>query len=1299
MDCFDESRSEPGFVGHKLNGSNYRLWKFQINACMKGRGLTDNIEGKVPAENASADLKTRYERNEGRAMNSIIQSLDVERANLVLVCKTAKEMMEKLNSIYEKNSEIRVMTLYEEYFSLKMKDDETVTGYVAKVNQLAFEIEQQDEKLSDKMKMSRIISSLPSKFNNYKTVWYNTKETRTIDTLMSSLQLEEDNLSRMNGEEVVTSDVVFVAKSKKTFKGKGNIDDLKKKSKCHSCHQIGHWSNECPQKKNSPNSNQKKKDKKELAWSSVDRSSKTEKDESMFWFADSGASSHMTYHREWFSDFQLNAEKRVVETADESCLEVHGNGTILIEARVNNQWEPRRLENVLYVPKLKRNLLSTAVLTDKGLKVIIQQEGCKVIDESNNIVAVGERYDMNQLKMDFRLRINDNANIAAVSLQHWHRRLGHINVETIKKMCKEGLVTGVDVSNDEKFFCEDCQLGKMTRSIHKLSAKRPSVKGEYMHVDLCGPMEEIGVGGIRYFMLIKDEATSSRFVYFLKSKEEVLNCLGDFIPMVHNMNNACIKHFRFDNGSEFNNKNVKKLLKKEGIQIEWISPYTPEQNGRIERDNRTVQESARTMLIASGLPKFLWPEAVRTAVYLLNRSTNSNCIGSTPYEMWFGSKPNLSHIKIFGTECFVLIPKQTGRKKWDPKAKKVFLVGYESTNKNFRLYYPETKKVFISSDVRFNELDSKTFVIQDDYEDENELKVASKQNNEKYSMSESDSSNFEDDEDNTLVTEEDSGELESHKSENKRNNKRYNLRPEVKLLERYTGYFVSEPRTYEEAVQSTEVEQWKCAMDDEYNSLITNHTWDLVEPPADQKVIDNRWVFKIKHNTNGTIDRYKARLVIRGFTQQYGIDYEETFSPVVKFTSIRSILSMAAMNKMMLKQFDIKTAFLYGDLNENIFMKQPVGYDDNSGRVCKLKKSLYGLKQASRCWNQKFTSFIQQFDFKASNSDPCVFIRHKGNIKMIIAIYVDDGLIAANDKNEIDLVISYLKNNFEVKVLDVKCFLGIQVEQFEDGSIRIYQEAYAKKILQRFNMTDCKTVSTPADCGQNLGDFCDDETDTNFPYREAIGSLMYLAIGTRPDICYAVGVVSRYMEQPSTVHVKAVKRIFKYIKGSINVGILYKSTDSFDFIGYSDADFAGDNDTRRSTSGYTFHLGSGVISWASMRQQSVSTSSTESEYIAACQAVKELVWLKCLIAELNPNEVVDAKFYMDNQSAIRLIKNPVFHKRTKHIDVQYHFIREKFQEGLFKLEYIKTDDQIADIFTKALIKSRHKYLCNLMSLN
>lgn len=424
-------------------------------------------------------------------------------------------------------------------------------------------------------------------------------------------------------------------------------------------------------------------------------------------------------------------------------------------------------------------------------------------------------------------------------------------------------------------------------------------------------------------------------------------------------------------------------------------------------------------------------------------------------------------------------------------------------------------------------------------------------------------------------------------------------------------------------------------MSDEYKSLIDNNTWILVDKPNNQQLIDNKWVFKVKENPDGSIERYKARLVARGFSQRYGIDYEETFSPVVRFTSIRTILAIAAQKRMKVKQFDVKTAFLYGELEEDVYMQQPIGFDDKSGRVCKLQKSLYGLKQASRFWNIKFESFIKEFGFVVSESDPCVFISDNGQDIAILAIYVDDGLIIGNNEKVIDSVILHLQQQFEVKSIELGCFLGIQIEQLKDGSIFVHQQAYARKVLNKFSMESCNAVSVPSDPNQVLCKFNDSE-EANFPYRQLVENLMYLAIATRPDIAFAVGNVSRYLERPTDAHVSAGKRILKYISGSIRHGILYKCKQDDRIIGYSDADYAGDIETRKSTSGFAFMIGDGAISWCSERQKSISLSTMESEYIAASEAIRELVWLKRLTKELTQDQFEAPIFYVDNQSAINL---------------------------------------------------------------
>lgn len=709
---------------------------------------------------------------------------------------------------------------------------------------------------------------------------------------------------------------------------------------------------------------------------------------------------------------------------------------------------------------------------------------------------------------------------------------------------------------------------------------------------------------------------------------------------------------------------------------------------------RTIVESARTMILSKQMDKRFWAEAVSMATHVLNRTGTSTIADKTPYELWHGKPGKIDHLRTFGCEVFVHIPKEK-RKKFDAKAAKCVFVGYDGYSKAYRAWNPETNKVQVACDVIFLAENSTASLDVDDDDgatsagavaeisEEGDDEVTPKQPVVRGAICELDRRN--------IIA----GRLRDRSNITAAKRLTY-------LASANNQHFAmlavhDEPGSYEQAMESINRKQWEQAMDEEYDSLIKNRTWNLVNPPSDQKVIDNRWVFKLKQRPDGSIDRYKARLVVRGFTQERGIDYQETFSPVVKFTSIRAILALAASRHMSLKQFDVKTAFLNGVLEETVYMSQPTGYDDNSGRVCKLDKSLYGLKQASRCWNKRFTDFIGRFKFKASESDPCVFVYNGADGLMILAIYVDDGLIAAENEKAISPVIEHLRKEFEVKVSNLECFLGLEVDQRADGSIHVNQRGYANRVLQRFGMADCNAVATPSDSAQNLGDF-EADGEVEFPYREAVGSLMYLSVGTRPDITFAVGNVSRYLEKPSAAHVNAVRRILKYIKGTSDMGIRFKGDDDLEFSGYSDADYAGDVETRRSTSGYVFMLGNGVISWGSERQKSVALSTTESEYMAASHAIKELIWLKRLLAELSPIEMTPPIFFMDNQSAIRLVKNPEFHKRTKHIDVRYHFIREKFEDGVFDLKYIETNKQLADVMTKALPRIKHQYFCGSLGV-
>ena len=335
-----------------------------------------------------------------------------------------------------------------------------------------------------------------------------------------------------------------------------------------------------------------------------------------------------------------------------------------------------------------------------------------------------------------------------------------------------------------------------------------------------------------------------------------------------------------------------------------------------------------------------------------------------------------------------------------------------------------------------------------------------------------------------------------------------------------------------------------------------------------------------------------------------------------------------------------------------------------------------------------------------TKSDQSVFVNK--TYRTILAIYVDDGLLVSKDKEDITKVIKHLKQEFEIKTSELGIFLGIEIKTLKDNTIVLSQKHYAKRIVDRFNLTEANPVKIPVDASQNLSMFNKDENERKtiqMPYREAVGSLLFLATVSRPDIAYAVSVASKFIDKPNKIHWNAVKRIIRYIKGTLNFGLIYKSNNDITKIqAFSDADYAGDLTDRRSTTGYILKLGNSVVVWGSQKQSCVALSTTESEYISASQTIKEIIWLNKLTTELFKGKLETPTLFVDNQSAIKLIKNPEYHKRTKHIDIRYHFVREKFFEKLFNVQYIATQDQEADIFTKTLDRKRFEYLRDLIGV-
>jgi hypothetical protein len=508
------------------------------------------------------------------------------------------------------------------------------------------------------------------------------------------------------------------------------------------------------------------------------------------------------------------------------------------------------------------------------------------------------------------------------------------------------------------------------------------------------------------------------------------------------------------------------------------------------------------------------------------------------------------------------------------------------------------------------------------------------------------------------------------------------------------------PLTYKQAMSGGDKPKWSGAINEEITSLLGNDTWTEVTRTPDMHVIKSKWVFKIKED-----GRYKARLVACGYGQEEGVDYHETFAPVLKYKTFRVIIALSTKRKKKrtrrLKQLDVKTAFLNAKVKEDIYVLPPDGIQVGNNKIFKLNKALYGIKQAPHEWNQDINSFLKSLEFRVCVKDTCVYIKtSKTNNDIIIGLFVDDILISYDeiDENEWNEIKKKLKHKYEISDIgDVKSILGMRITiNNNNNTICIDQNNYINVKLKQFQMNQCRTLSVP---GETLKmKKSDDNNDYKYinDFRMKVGSLIYAAISTRPDITHAVNIASRYMSNPDQTHMNAVNKILRYLNESNNYGLMYKDNEininnnndnELTIFGYCDADWGGDINDRTSTTGYCTFIDDNLISWNTKKQQTVAISTAEAEYMAAVEVTKELLWLKQLLNELNYEIKLPIKIYIDNLSAIYIAQHDVQHDRTKHIDIKYHFIKQYVEEKIIELEWISTEKQLADIFTKALGKN------------
>ena len=1270
---FEVMASEMNFSVEHFNGKNFTVWKRRVRAVFAAKDLDKYFDKEVDETNETEKKESK------KAYALLLTLLDDNILASLPAQTTVKKIWSELEQKYEHTSAVSQNLIRKRLTTMKKRRDCSMQKHIDELLSTVNELRMSGAEVSEMDVVIYLLMSLPSEYDIVKTTIENQPSANlTFDFVMQRLLSAEAMKGEKNfgkSEQSAASDhVAFRAdRSDKRdiicFKCKGHghmAKSCRKKIICYHCGKAGHTKKFC----------RSKQTQSESAAVAFVVGSGAEGN----FILDSGASTHMCSKPEWFDDLQpFSGNVKCASRKD--VLKIEGIGSIC--GTLNDK--KITLSEVLYVPELNGELISVKDIQTKGYTVIFEN-GVAVVEKQNERFVVAKLNELGQYICDFKpVKAIANVSVAENDAELWHRRMGHSSNQVLKEL---GLSTSSKLSD----FCEECIMAKHANTaMGKGPRSRESEAMRMVHTDICGPIDPPTREGAKYFLTIVDDHSSFCEVHLLQHKSDVF---GVFKLVIRE--NTRLYKIRCDNAKEYVSGALAQYCKEKGVQIDPAPPYTPALNGTAERANQYLLEKARALIYEAQLPKNFWGYAVLTAAYLKNRLPSQSIENRIPYELKYLKKPDLNVIRVFVCDAYMRIP-DSQRKKLDPKSKKMIFVGYASMG--YRLLDPTSNRLVVSRNVKFNEAKKTKDSIQTDTlhnHAEGTVVDAPPQDN----VEDSPQPEGDNVEDNSLLDDDLSIETDEYdESTTDLPDPDADARPKrnVRLPAHLDDYYVYEAVAaldtvpFEEVNKLSDEEQsfWKQAMNQEMESLRKNKVWELVDLPNGEKPLTCKWVLRVKRD-----NVYKARLVARGYEQKLGVNYFETFAPVVGLSSLRLVLAIALQKEMKIFALDVKTAFLNGELDEIVYMHQPPGYDDGSGRVCKLFKSLYGLKQGPRQWFKKFIDYILHLNFHQIESEPCIFVRKYVNSEILIVLYVDDVLIVAgSDEAEVQIVIQLLRKEFEMSKSEVANeFLGIKLEYVND-KLYLSQKSYVQKVLDKFKMSECKHSDTPLVPKSTASDFVNSEK-FHGPYRELVGALLYLSMTTRPDILYSVNVLSQLQEQPTEAAWAGLKRVLRYLKGTLELKLTFdKSESEEDTLNcFVDADWGSDRLDRKSINGFIIMFNKCPIIWCVRKQTSIALSSTEAEILALAKATQDLIVLYDLTKELLGHDNIKINVFEDNQSAIKAILNDKVNGRLKHLDIKLKYVRNCIKSLNINLEYICTNKQVADLFTKSLPKPR---LCDL----
>lgn len=1367
-----------------LTADNYFIWSNDLEILLRGKGLWGYVNGDItdPIDlsnnegGVSAD-RAKFKQKMDLALANIFMTINASCKASVITLRDPKEVWDKLKEMYQTVSETAIDAKLMKFQQMEMTKGETVIEFANRIESIVNELAAVGHIIREMEKKRAILRGLTTDFAvAAQVIRTGTKKysEAVADLVIFECTLQEKNqptaliASSHQGTARNVSCSHCGRPGHNIERCWHNPNGRNYRRTMQKPGSKSHHRNESPNRKSNKKqkerthedgNSQKKEDfmgkgneysdesEGSLALTVIQKVL-TANEKNSKWMVDSGCSAHMTNEISHFTKY--TNRKSQVQVGNQEFMESEGYGTVDIWTVSDGKTQKVTLHDVVYAPNILYNLLSVSKARKNGCKLTIDDENEKnrgilrIINKRYNkvlLTAMETPEGLYEALLKPGPHVTEKAYIAKdFESSLWHQRLGHMSEATIQKSIN--MVRGITRKSQggyEETNCRTCVLGKSCRKSRSKRSKETTAVLEPLErtfTDVVGPITPPSISGARYFITLMDDYSGYSLLRFIRRKSQATETIQEMvneletsfnsnIQMLKFINRKRVKWMRSDGGGEYLSRQLQTWFSQKGIRHESTTAYSPESNGKAERLNRTLLDSARCMM--QNLENLnacdLWAEAINTANFIRNRLFTKSCqLDMTPFQTVFHSKPNLSHIRIFGCKAFVHKPKQRRTDKMETRAEEGVLVGYDRGDA-YRILLKNSKAVVISKDVSFFELekprsrdtDKRTagmfFELEDDLDefhiDENMDQFSGPVNNSEiaeapvtmgHNIEESDSID----------------DLTYHPGIRRTTRRTAGVPPErygsdvVCLVTDSTlnADNVNVPVSYNAALNCGQSMAWWRAMEDEMAALSKNETWTLVPLPMGRKPIKTKWVYDIKTDEKDSIVRYKARLVARGFTQQWGVDYIEVFSPVVRYSTVRFFLALVAHNNWKRVKLDVRSAFLNAELDEEIYVEQPRGFEKPGQEhlVCFLKKALYGLKQASRAWHQLLKSFLITMGLRPSLADPALYALNDGSVTVVLIVYVDDIQMASNSAKVLTEFVRKLSERFPTHVETVNKFLGITLKESND-CIKIHHASLIEKMLRFFKMEDCNPTSVPLPLGTDLSTSmedkkCDSDTTYHKPFSQLVGCLLHLSNTTRPDIAYTAGYLARFMHTPSEGLWRAGKHVLRYLKGTKHLGLRYvKGSGGATLHGYSDSDWGQERPSRKSISGYVFMYNGAAISWRSKRQSIVAQSSLQAEYIALAFAIREALWFQ-KFSDIGLLSEADFPMMIreDNRGCISVAHNDVVNDRTKHIDIKYQLVVDHVRKGNIALEYTPTKRMTADIMTKTFSARRHLYLISKLGM-